>query len=438
MSRCHRTDALLEAALAGAVLTPREADHVTGCAECARAAALARRFESELYAVGAELVPEPASASQVASDAPVLHRGGSIMRRGAAIAATGAFVLAIAFVGFRSWPDSWPNLGDGLEAVEPGTLDAWLDGALRTAHAESNRGSVELDDWEAVQVEQCGRTLIAFFADHHGEGSAYLWAIGATGVLADPSLDTGSAGRLSDVEVATRRATLPVCEFVLGGDPAVTLPNAAALPGQGVVRIPGFAWAGDLSDAPIEVETIGPAPEGMHGAVLLRASLVGRVEPSVRAVDLLTPDGRLRYTVHAPGFAIDDAHAVQATAYELIDGSGRVVASGPVLDSPDERRAAEAAARAAGLAAAERRALEAGEGVIGCSDWPALALAEQLAITEVLVADLERARVVENLRLGASRAEIIAGARESLSEGCLASPGDRTVADVARTLFGGE
>lgn len=63
MSRCRRTDSLLSEVFAGRALTHEQREHASGCTECARVLALARRFERELQAAVTAMVPEPATAA---------------------------------------------------------------------------------------------------------------------------------------------------------------------------------------------------------------------------------------------------------------------------------------------------------------------------------------------------------------------------------------
>lgn len=63
MSRCARTNAILEASF-GPGITGADAGHAAQCPDCARALAAARRFENELRTTGIELSPEPMPAPE--------------------------------------------------------------------------------------------------------------------------------------------------------------------------------------------------------------------------------------------------------------------------------------------------------------------------------------------------------------------------------------
>lgn len=445
MSRCRRTDELLDATFINAGLTRGQADHLGGCGECARILALVRRFDSELRGVGTELVPEPIDWHDAAS-APWAPRpkGGTEMRRGALLVGTAVAVIALAVGSIQLWR-SGTNTGlFGADGPGAEQLAGWLDRSLVVAHGEAKPGGTSIEGWEAARVEVCGDTAVAFF-DRAGDGShGYLWAIGRPSDVLDQSIEVGWSRTLSALDVALRRAELPVCDVAFDetSEPAgADLP----VPPQLVVRVPDLFWIGEPEDAPIEVEVVGgDRGDAVEVGIARDAYLYARLDDaSVRAVDVVTTDRRYRYTVGVPGFVIFANVADDALRFELLDGEGTVVGAGPVIEWPadvgfeDEQRGrAEEMAIAHGLAARERRALEAGEGGARCAEWPTLSDLSQLTITEVLVPDLEGARVLQQLPASASRSDIVAAARSSLDKGCQGSAGDRPLADVAWAIFG--
>lgn len=449
MNRCRRTDSLLAEVFAGRALTREQREHATDCSECARVLALSRRFERELQTAVTAMVPEPTTAAVArADDAPVPHRGGHQMWQRTMVAITSA-ALAVAVIALGSGVlGSAPRLGGILDgAVSPDRLDAWLDRALTVAHADAGRETSPLADWEAAQIETCGDTAIAFFVADN-EQAAYLWALGKVDDLFDRSIATGSTRSLGEPEVARRRAELAVCAVALGKLQApAELIDGLPFGGQGVALVPGLAWMGDPDDAPVEVEVIGTGAEPVEVGVFSDPYLLGRVsDPAIRAVDVLTPDGRYRYPAAAPGFMVGADVVDAATHFEYLDASGAAVDAGPILEweraaaqrpGEEQRRAqAEARARAQAAAEHERRALETGQAGYRCGEWPKLSDEEQLAVTAVVVTDLAAARVGQQLPASASPERIIAAARASLDKGCQGAPVDRAVADIARALYG--
>jgi hypothetical protein len=448
MSRCRRTDELLDATFIDAGLTRGQADHLGGCSECARNLALVRRFDSELRGVGAQLVPEPSAwhdaASATWATSPKGERG---MWRVGLLAATAVAVIALAVVGTRLWP-SGTDVGflqaDGVDAEQ---LGGWLDRALVVAHAQADPGGTSTDGWEAVRVEVCGDAAIAFF-EHSTNSHGHLWAIGRPSDIFDRSIEAGWSRTLSALDVAERRAGLAVCDVALDD----TQPEAAGadlpVPPQQVVRVPDFFWIGDPDAAPVEIEIVGGDRDDVVEVGIARdAFLYAQLDDaSIRAVDIVTEDLRYRYTVGVPGFTVFANVVDDAVRFELLDASGDIVAAGPVVEWPADpgfgeaeearRAAAEQAAIAEALAERERRALETGENGARCAEWRTMTEPSQLTITEVLVPDLERARTLQQLPASASRSDIIAAARASLDKGCQGSSGTRALADVARGLFG--
>jgi hypothetical protein len=161
-------------------------------------------------------------------------------------------------------------------------------------------------------------------------------------------------------------------------------------------------------------------------------------DPSVRAVDIITESGRLRFPASVPGFSAETNLDGAGLRFEFRDGQGNVVAAGPVVElkDADVRRGLEAGMLADLLAEAERRALEDGRVGARCAEWQAFTDLEQMTITAVVIADLEQVRIVQQLAPGTSRHEILASARESIGKACQGSPADRAVAHIARALYG--
>lgn len=441
LNRCARTAALLDAAFSDAELTSLEAAHVAACAECARALALARRFDGELHRVAAELTADPSNgAAAMRQVRPELTGGPNVKRIPtvlaiAAIAAVGLLAVAVT----STVPVGQLQVG-GIGADE---LARWINQARLAAHEADVGGQTEIDDWEPAQVEVCGGTVVAFFEHADDPGIGYRWALGSPGDWLDRSIDTGSSRTLGAPEVAERRAALPVCSIVLAPDVPDAVVGDLEIGPQQVVRVAGLSWIGDPDRAPFEVEVTGRDRDvlGREVGIASEGYIVGRLDDSsIHAVDVVTEEGRYRYTVAAPGFVIHASPDDDQIGYELLDASGSVVTNGSVVDlawrDVEARRQAEQAAIAQVLAVRERRALETGEDGARCSEWPTMTDLSQLAITEVLVPDLERARILQQLPASASRSDIIVAARASLDNGCQGSPGARALADVARGLFG--
>jgi hypothetical protein len=241
---------------------------------------------------------------------------------------------------------------------------------------------------------------------------------------------------------------LAVCSVALGElQVPADLIDELPFGGQGVALFPGLAFWGDPDDAPVEVEVIGTGAGSVEVGIVSDPQLLGRVsDPAIRAVDILTSDGRYRYPAAAPGFMVVADVVDAATHFQYLDASGRPVSSGAILEwerEPDRVRAeeqrrawAEAQRIARAAAEHERQALEAGQAGYDCGEWPDLTDGEQLAVTTVVVTDLEVARVEQRLPDNASPERIIAAARVSLDKGCQGAPADRTVADIARALYG--
>jgi hypothetical protein len=447
MNRCRETDALLDATFAGAELTREQADHATACTECAHALAQARRFDGELHRIGRQLAPEPLpSVGEITHLSTSTGRRSMARRRTLAVGAAGALLLAATIFGGGAWIGSLLTDEVQVGGISPEALDAWVDQTLPIALQMAERPRTGDGGLEPAQIETCGQTAVVFYGQRNDAGG-YVWAIGRpdrTGLI-----ETGWSLFLDEPDVAQFRALLPVCEVVLGpAEPPEELVDWPPIERQGVVAIADFWWVGEwgdeLGEGEVVVEDNGRniVIEGDSRAVAMglhrRAFLAVRVDDrSVQAVDIVTAEGRLRYTVAAPGFIIEDVGA-EALRFELLDHAGIVVAAGPIVqwESDDRRGAVEAQARRAAVAEAERRALEAELVATRCREWATMSEEEQVAVIEVLVPDLEGVRVLQQLSADAPQAEIIAAARSSLDEGCQASADDRAVADVAQTLYG--
>lgn len=442
MSRCRRTDALLMAVFAGDGLSAAQDAHGAACPECARALALARRFDGELHRVSGDLVTQPMATTQ--------SKGGRDMWRGALLAGTVVAVIALVISSIQVWRDG-QTVGffeaGGLSAEQ---LSAWLDSSLVIAHGQAQPGGTAIDGWEAERVEVCGDTAIAFF-DRGGDGShGYLWAIGRPSGLPDESIETGWSRSRSATDVARRRAELPVCDVALEGAPN---PVGADLPlaSHVVVRVPDLFWVGDPEDAPVEVEVVGDLDAVVEVGIARDAYLHARLEdPSIRAVDIVSADARYRYTVGAPGFTVWANVVDDVVMFELLNEDGDIVRAGPIVDWPDdqalgrdreraEAAAARQAAETARRAAAERRAGEALASGQTCRDWRALGAESQVLLAEELTVDrVEAVRTAQQLGAAASFTEIATAAQASIDKSCQGSPAGRFLTEIVEALYPGE
>lgn len=211
-------------------------------------------------------------------------------------------------------------------AQEP---DQFASRGLRVAtERETDAETAAAGEWRLVQLERCGGMAIGFYL-RQGRAGEYLWAIGQPANPDDRSIVTGTATALGEPAVAARRARLPVCELVLGTSElsADTIDVDAVAPHQ-VVSVSTRTWqrGGEFT---LDRET------GVDGTVSIRSFIFGRIaDPRIRAVELLTPDGRLRYTVESPFFLIH-ADLVGAGRFELLDERGMIVAAGRVVERLD-------------------------------------------------------------------------------------------------------
>lgn len=438
MSRCAQTDGLLEVLFTDRDLSRAQAAHVGSCVVCARAIGEVRLFERELWRTGSELTEDALPSADGLVDSagrPNLEGGSMTSLRDLAASVGIAVALVLVIFAGGAWLGSQFSDRITAGAVAPEVVDAWAEVARAHAVQEAARfGPPDPAVWEVVQLELCGDTAIAFYSDSN-RGAGYVWAIGHPQDPASAVLDTGSAARIEDSGVAALRAMLPICEMVRTDPGAPSVVLDAPIEPQTVSFSPSFHWLGPPADAPVTVEGAAVREVGLR----LGASLQGTVDdPSIRAVDIITGSGRLRYPASIPGFAVETNLEGAGLRFEFRDGQGNVVAAGPVveLDDADRRRALEAGRRADLLALAERRALEDGHVGARCAEWPALTDLEQMAIAAVVIADLERVRIVQELPPGTSLPEILASARVSIGKACEGSPEDRAVADVARALYG--
>ncbi len=132
MSRCHQTDAILDATFAGTDLTRTQAAHAAVCGECARALSQSRRFESDLNHVGLDVSPEPMPpAAEVAFLEDPYPKGAAWMtlRRVFAGGAIAVVVVGAVLIGVKWLPGNVTPIGVGSEppaAALAGEFDGWL------------------------------------------------------------------------------------------------------------------------------------------------------------------------------------------------------------------------------------------------------------------------------------------------------------------------
>lgn len=384
MTRCRQTDALLDAAFAGLDLTRPQAGHAAACAECAHALAQLRRFEGELERIGHDLAPEPMPPAEEVPVTPTKAMAGGAMTLRRGLVAIGVGVLAIGIsLGGNWWLASL--VGEPLRGGEAGSvadLRAWLDRAFPRVVEETGR-PVDADHWRAVQVERCGRTAIAFWAEEGGS-RAYRWAIGDPMNRLAPLRAAGLAASLAHPAVAEMRAELPVCnvvqELTLTRTEALAALDAARrrwerqtqgrfnvypIPGQGelagssVIDVsaggPGSYWILLERTDGIGMDRLSVMEDG-SGYRLDGAAVDGAlpdqsgvyVDPgptsglfygsigsdAVAAVDLIGASGTLRYPATAPGFILDvplDPDGL--TEYRFLDDQGQSVSSGSITVS---------------------------------------------------------------------------------------------------------
>ena len=383
MSRCRRTDTLVETTVAGIGLTHEDAAHARDCAECAHALALARRFEGSLSAAAAELSPEPMPSMADLAAAGPSDAGGASMTfpKGKAFAATAAgaaLVLAIvAGVGTFAPRLFAPAAGGG---ASPEEVNAWLDTAVAAAVEVGGRNERSAD-WQPYQVEVCGSHAIAFFVERDPTSvRPFRWAIG-TADANQSVMATGIAGSLMDADVARARAQLPLCSvFVdrsLGEEAARDALAQAREHWQaqgGPVPIHDLRGTEVVDMAPMTRELYSVLVERPDGArtwveritlsldeglsistqamdsgvarpqVAYRASgpptdYFGLIDDSsVVALELFGAKDRVRYSVGAPGFILQwTVPSGQLHRYRFLDARGQVVAEGDIAPWPPNR-----------------------------------------------------------------------------------------------------
>jgi len=383
-SRCRQTDALLDATFAGTQLTRAQAAHVAGCLGCVHAMAQIHRFDGELARIGHELAPEPMppAGELTAAAATAKEERPMRFRRTALAGGLAAVVVAFSLAGGGQWLDSAFDgvFGSGY-GVPVEELNAWLDRAFPEVVAKTGR-EVEAGDWEPVQIEVCGRTAIAFWAEEDDHGvRAYRWAVGDPMNRLFTLRDGGLAGSLSHAEVARLRADLPICDVVLDLAPSrdealaaldaarerwerewhgfagpQPIPQRDELVRSQVVDIsrgaPRDFWvllerpnqvgidriALSLDAAEFRVESamndeMRPEPFVVSAERSVSNALYyGAVaDQAVRALELTGPGQTLRYPVTAPGFILDVAiDPEELSSYRFLDAEGRIRVAGEI------------------------------------------------------------------------------------------------------------
>ena len=305
-------------------------------------------------------------------------------RRSVLGAAGAAVLLAAVVFGGGQWLGA--NFGGALQpgGIAPEDLNAWVDNALVSVIGETGRGA-RAADWEPLQVEACGTTAIAFYAERDPDSlRAYRWAVGEPGRL--PVVSSGGlTGTLAEARIAAMRASLPVCSTVL--DPGIGEAQARdALLGARdawVVEVgmdarlqPPIPEAEILADA--QVTNMSPMGRNLYGVViayredtrqrLQRVTLsgmadggfdvqnasfdVGGASPLVvyrdpissapsyfaltgdaqaAAVEFIGPGVVLRYPVRGTGFMLEGiVPADEVTDYRFLGVDGQVLAAGRI------------------------------------------------------------------------------------------------------------
>jgi hypothetical protein len=227
-SRCRQTDALLEATFGEAGLTRAQAAHAADCSECARALALARRFDGELHRVGVDLTAEMVTSAGVTADL-----GGSRMARNRNIlglAAVAVLVVAVVvgggqwlsstfggrwdaggWFGVSSTPDADEEAARRREAEEraaaqverrrqearaaraldDAALQAWLAPAL-----DRTFGTVSIDDVEVVLADVCDDLFAVTFTDAD-DPTTFKWIAGMGGPAQGGSADSNDGSAIA-------------------------------------------------------------------------------------------------------------------------------------------------------------------------------------------------------------------------------------------------
>ena len=260
MSRCHQTDALLDATFAGSDLTRQQAAHVAHCAECARALSDTRRFDAALARVGLDLSPAlaPSATEVLAADGSHTKEGRLMMtvRRGLISSVAGAVVIGSILIGARWLSGEGPpaGIGSGPPAVAlSGPLEDWLHDA-EVATAASTGEILVGDASRLVRAEECGRDFTVVL--QNDEGRDFYWVSGpkedgreATGgrsrsvFAAEVARDRAADGALCEriVEATISRADAAAAVERMGGIPSDARVEAASLlePGTAMVVMEG-------------------------------------------------------------------------------------------------------------------------------------------------------------------------------------------------------
>lgn len=219
MSRCHQTDAILDATFAGTDLTRTQAAHAAVCGECARALSQSRRFESDLNHVGLDVSPEPMPpAAEVAFLEDPYPKGGAWMtlRRVFAGGAIAVVVVGAVLIGVKWLPGNVTPIGVGSEppaAALAGEFDGWLRDAGE-AVADSTGEGLLGGAPHVLRAEQCGREFTAVLEE---DGSRdFYWV---SGPKDDASVAVGGDSySLTIEEIARKRARLTdqgACEVII-------------------------------------------------------------------------------------------------------------------------------------------------------------------------------------------------------------------------------
>lgn len=110
-TRCHQTDALLEATFAEAGPTRAQAAHAADCPTCARELAAARRFGIELHRASEAIVATAESGSNLREPHEGVRRGVTMRQLVAGVVILVVVVLAAAGYGGGRWIGSLVDVG---------------------------------------------------------------------------------------------------------------------------------------------------------------------------------------------------------------------------------------------------------------------------------------------------------------------------------------
>lgn len=398
MTRCRQTEAILDATFAGIDPTRAQAAHAAHCAECARSLAQARRFDNELRSIGTDLTPEPMHPAAEGSlePAPDKRWAGLMTWRRGMVGGLALLLVAVLAEGGQwlgSLGDGLTDVGNADVRPSDERVTNWArriqEPALRLQGVRNADAS-----WELVRVESCGSAGMAFFEGLGLDGErTYVWGTGP--IDGARPTTTGMSNSVDDRTAARLRATLPPCDLVLDrvaqevfdevgdardlwtlttGDEvfegearvigATPIRDGHRAGPNGEEASPTFLmllerqtdrtfWIERPSISVTDHLAVGSnaesevAREGQPDSTQVFAdpghldeTLFGWIDdPRVRAVDISIPrEGTvLRYTVASPGFLIQfDARVgpVEEMQFELIDGTGTVLASGSVVSWP--------------------------------------------------------------------------------------------------------